>query len=73
MDRAWPRGILKGEASLAEWLKEIAPSDEMRRWFGHDPERGDEFRERYFDELDTKADLVVQLREWADGHALTRV
>lgn len=73
VDRIWPRGVSKEEADLDEWLKEVAPSDELRRWFGHDPERWDEFRERYFEELDGKPDLVARLREWADGHALTLV
>lgn len=73
VDRVWPRGVSKDQVDLDEWMKEIAPSDDLRRWFGHDPERWEEFRERYFDELDAKPELVNQLREWADGRALTLV
>jgi len=73
VDRLWPRGVSKEDAELDEWMKDIAPSDDLRKWFGHDAERWDEFRDRYFAELDEKPDLVAQLREWADGHALTLV
>ena len=73
VDRLWPRGVSKDDADLDEWMKEVAPSDELRKWFGHDPERWDEFRERYFAELDDKEGPVSKLREWADGHALTLV
>ena len=50
-DRVWPRGISRERASLDGWLKDLAPSHELRRWFGHDPARWDEFRRRYRDEL----------------------
>lgn len=73
VDRIWPRGVSKDEADLDEWLKEIAPSDELRKWFGHDPERWDEFRKRYFAELDEHPELVAQLRARADGHLVTLV
>ena len=46
VDRLWPRGVSKDEARIDEWLKEIAPSDELRRWFGHDPARWEEFTSR---------------------------
>ena len=62
VDRLWPRGIAKEKARIDEWLKEIAPSDELRKWFGHDPARWEEFRERYRRELDAKAELLDQLR-----------
>ena len=52
VDRLWPRGLSKAEARLDEWLKEVAPSHELRRWFGHDPARWQEFRRRYAEELD---------------------
>jgi uncharacterized protein YeaO (DUF488 family) len=52
VDRIWPRGVAREEARLAEWIREVAPSDELRHWFGHDPDRWDEFRRRYFGELD---------------------
>lgn len=73
VDRIWPRGVSKDEAAIDEWLKEIAPSDELRKWFGHDPARWDEFRTRYFAELDARPELVAQLRAWADGHLVTLV
>ncbi|MDF0752344.1 DUF488 family protein [Marinobacter sp. 71-i] len=51
VDRVWPRGISKEEAGLAEWLKGLAPSTDLRKWFGHDSSRWDGFRERYLQEL----------------------
>ncbi len=53
VDRLWPRGVRKAEAHVDAWLKQLAPSTELRRWFGHDPARWDEFRERYRRELET--------------------
>ncbi|MCI1673833.1 MAG: DUF488 domain-containing protein [Bifidobacterium tibiigranuli] len=52
VDRLWPRGISKVKARLDLWLKEIGPTTELRKWFGHDPERFEEFRVRYLQELD---------------------
>ena len=54
VDRLWPRGIKKTELALDDWLKEIAPSDKLRRWFAHDTSKWDEFRRRYFIELDSR-------------------
>ena len=51
VDRLWPRGLRSSEAAIDEWLKDIAPSDALRKWFGHDPERFPEFRKRYLKEL----------------------
>ena len=51
VDRLWPRGVTKDALAIERWVKEIGPSDELRRWFGHDPERWDEFRRRYAAEL----------------------
>lgn len=51
VDRLWPRGLAKDEARLSSWLKEIAPSPELRKWYGHDPSRWGEFRRRYETEL----------------------
>jgi uncharacterized protein YeaO (DUF488 family) len=51
VDRVWPRGVSKAELGDALWLKDVAPSTALRKWFGHDPERWDEFRRRYFAEL----------------------
>lgn len=65
VDRLWPRGIAKDEARLDDWLKEIAPSDALRKWFGHDPAKWEEFRERYRRDLETKAELLDGLRKLA--------
>lgn len=54
VDRLWPRGLKKETLQLDGWLKEVAPSNELRRWFDHDPDRWDEFKERYATELDDK-------------------
>jgi uncharacterized protein YeaO (DUF488 family) len=51
VDRIWPRGLRKDAAHLTEWAKDVAPSTELRQWYGHDPEKFNEFRRRYLDEL----------------------
>ncbi len=56
VDRVWPRGVRKESLALDGWVKDAAPSDELRRWFGHDPQRWPEFRERYAAELDAAPD-----------------
>ncbi|OHV61547.1 hypothetical protein LCM4577_13515 [Mesorhizobium sp. LCM 4577] len=63
VDRLWPRGVSKKDAELTLWLKEIAPSDELRKWFGHEPERWAEFQKRYRAELDANGEAVAQLRD----------
>jgi uncharacterized protein YeaO (DUF488 family) len=73
VDRLWPRGVKKANAGISQWMKEIAPSNELRRWFGHDPERWEEFRRRYKAELAQKQDLVGQLRDLASKGPLTLV
>ena len=55
VERLWPRGVRKDDLVLTGWLKDVAPSSELRRWFGHRPERWSEFRARYWDELDAAA------------------
>jgi len=55
VDRLWPRGLAKADAAVDHWLRELAPSAGLRRWFGHDPVRWDEFRRRYFAELGAEA------------------
>lgn len=52
VDRLWPRGVKKESLRLDAWIKEVAPSDSLRRWFGHEPKRWEGFRQRYFAELD---------------------
>lgn len=51
VDRLWPRGLTREEAAIEEWAKDLAPSDRLRKWFGHDPRRWAEFRRRYREEL----------------------
>lgn len=73
VDRLWPRGLKKADAGISQWMKEIAPSNELRKWFGHDPTRWEEFRRRYKAELAKKRELVGQLRELAREGPLTLV
>ncbi len=61
VDRLWPRGIRKDALDMDGWLKDVAPSTELRRWFGHDPNRWAEFRERYRAELDARPDVAYPL------------
>lgn len=65
VDRLWPRGLKKEDLKLDAWIKQLAPSTELRRWFNHDPQRWDEFRKRFFKELEAKPDEVAQLHEAA--------
>lgn len=62
VERLWPRGLSKERAAVDVWLKEIAPSPVLRRWFGHDPARWEGFRKRYWAELDANPDAVAELR-----------
>jgi uncharacterized protein YeaO (DUF488 family) len=71
VDRLWPRGIAKDAARLDDWLKGIAPSDELRKWFGHDPAKWEEFRERYRVELGSHGDLLAELRAAAKKGTVT--
>lgn len=73
VDRIWPRGISKAQAQLQGWHREVAPSTMLRQWFGHDPERWDDFRKRYFVELDTRPDVVAPLLTAARHARLTLV
>jgi uncharacterized protein YeaO (DUF488 family) len=63
VDRLWPRGIKKESIYIDGWIKEVAPSDELRKWFGHDPAKWQEFRIRYFAELDEKAAALEPIRQ----------
>ena len=65
VDRLWPRGIKKEALPMRAWLKEVAPSPELRRWFGHNPDRWPEFQQRYQNELASKPDAVQLIREAA--------
>src|SRR5262245_46728396 len=73
VDRVWPRGMSKVKAEVDLWMKEIGPSTELRKWFGHRPERWAEFRERYLEELEKKQALLDQLSEYAENGPLTLV
>jgi uncharacterized protein YeaO (DUF488 family) len=73
IDRLWPRGVSREHASLDEWLKELAPSRELREWFGHDPARFGEFRRRYIEELRDHGPLLTALRRRARAGTLTLV
>lgn len=63
VDRLWPRGIKKDRLKLEDWLKDLAPSDELRRWFNHDPEKWEEFCRRYYLELDGKEEIWGPIME----------
>lgn len=73
VDRIWPRGVRKADAHLDEWCKQIAPSTELRKWYGHDPDLFDEFARRYREELaePDRVDAFTHLRDLATGHNLT--
>ncbi len=73
VDRLWPRGVSKDEARLDEWARELAPSPELRRWFGHDPGRFEEFRRRYRGELAAREDELAVLRRRARRGTVTLV
>jgi uncharacterized protein YeaO (DUF488 family) len=73
IDRIWPRGISREQAQLDEWARELAPSSELRRWFGHDPQRFAEFQRRYLDELAAQAASLRALRRRARHGTLTLV
>jgi uncharacterized protein YeaO (DUF488 family) len=68
VDRLWPRGISKEKAGCAEWLKEISPSNELRKWYGHDPAKWDEFRHRYKKELEPMEAELMRLRQLEKVH-----
>lgn len=68
VDRLWPRALSKEKAHLDLWLKDIGPSNELRKWFGHDPKRWPEFQKRYRVELRKNSALVKQLKEIEKEH-----
>ncbi len=63
VDRLWPRGISKEEAKIDLWLKDIGPSNELREWFNHEDEKWSDFRKKYFKELETKKDLIEEIKK----------
>ena len=70
VDRVWPRGVSKERAKIALWLKEIGPSTELRKWFGHDPKRWPEFRKRYRQELRVKSEVVARIKQLEKEHGV---
>ncbi len=73
VDRLWPRGVSKKRAELDEWAKELAPSTQLREWFGHEPSRFPEFRQRYITELRRERPRLTELRRRARQGTLTIV
>src|SRR5436853_6859476 len=73
VDRLWPRGASKAAARIDQWLKDLAPSGGLRKWFGHDPARWGEFRKRYFKELSGQAEALAGLRKLARSGRVTLV
>jgi uncharacterized protein YeaO (DUF488 family) len=73
VDRLWPRGLSKQSAEVDLWLKDIAPSVELRKWFGHDPAKWAPFQRRYRQELGGKKDAIKLLKEKSKEHSITLV
>lgn len=68
VDRIWPRGLTKEKANIDFWAKDLAPSTELRKWYQHDPDKWDEFKRRYFDELNKNQAALIQFQN-AVGNA----
>ena len=68
VDRLWPRGMKKEAAHLDAWRKDVAPSDALRKWFGHEPEKWGDFQKRYRSELAKKRELVAELKKMTKEH-----
>jgi len=73
VDRLWPRGVKKEDAAIDQWLQDLAPSSELRKWFSHDPARWDEFRERYAAELIQHPDQLKEMRALVRNGPVTLV
>ncbi len=71
VDRLWPRGIKKEDAAIDEWLKDIAPSTDLRKWYSHDPEKWEGFKKRYRAELRDKIETIERLRAESKKHTVT--
>ena len=68
VDRLWPRGLTKAKAHVDQWLKEVAPSTELRQWFGHEPEKWPEFQKRYRAEMRKQPEALAALRKLEKEH-----
>lgn len=73
IDRLWPRGLTKEKAKVDLWLKDIAPTTELRKWFGHDPAKWNEFKKRYYEELKENNEVVAKLLELLKNGKVTIV
>jgi uncharacterized protein YeaO (DUF488 family) len=73
VDRLWPRGLTKAKAKVDLWLKEIAPSTELRKWFGHEPDKWAEFKKRYHAELKKNGEQAALLKEEIEKGVVTLV
>lgn len=73
VDRLWPRGLTKARAAIDMWAKDLAPSTELRKWFGHDPVKWKQFQIRYRKELQAKKDALQALKHKTRGHTVTLV
>jgi uncharacterized protein YeaO (DUF488 family) len=75
VDRLWPRGLTAAKVGIDEWMKDIAPSDDLRKWFSHKPERWEEFRQKYIEELSVpeKAEFLNRLVQMAKSGDITLV
>ena len=73
VDRLWPRGVSKAKAALDDWIKDVAPSTELRKWFGHDPARWAEFQRRYRAELRGQSEALDRIRALARAGVVTLV
>jgi uncharacterized protein YeaO (DUF488 family) len=73
VERLWPRGLTKEKARIDEWFKDVAPSPELRKWYGHDPAKWEAFRKRYLDELRGNPEAVVRLRKRVKDEPVTFV
>jgi uncharacterized protein YeaO (DUF488 family) len=71
VDRLWPRGLKKEDAHIDEWMKEIAPSNELRKWFNHDPDKWAEFKKRFFTELQGQRGMVEEIVNLARNGTVT--
>ena len=71
IDRLWPRGMKKEEVKIDEWLKDISPSDSLRKWFGHDPSKYAEFKRRYTKELEKRSEILERIKKEAKKETVT--
>jgi uncharacterized protein YeaO (DUF488 family) len=73
VERLWPRGLTREKAAIDHWVKDIAPTPELRKWYGHEPDRWDEFQRRYKAELESNADELGNLEDLCIGNRVTFV